>query len=285
MRPGPATSSPSRPPLLTWPAFDPTRVKVALTTRDGGVSTGRLASLNLGLHVDDSPANVVTNRSRAASAFGAPLDDVVFCQQVHDRAVTVIDDEDRGRGVRSADDAVPATDAMVTASPGPVLAVLVADCVPLVLHDPDAAVLAVVHAGWRGTVRGVTQAAVDTMTTFGATPRRIVAGIGPAIGADVYQVGEDVAVAAREAFGDDVAAVLRPDGTGHYLFDLVTAARLQLRTAGLAEENIHPSGLVTGPGTPFYSHRLEQPTGRFAVFAQLQEASESDPAHRPQEAS
>ena len=256
-------------PLLTWPCFDPSLVRVTLTTRAGGESTGRYASLNLGLHVGDSATAVLRNRARVAGAMGVSPDDLVFCQQVHRRAVTVVGGDDRGRGVRSDADAVPATDALVTTTSGVVLVVLVADCVPIVLHDPVAGVLACVHAGWRGTVRGVTPAALRAMRDLGSDPANVVAGIGPAIGADAYQVGDDVADAARSAFGDAVGEVLRPDGTGRYLFDLVGAARRHLTSGGVAPANIHASGAVTGPGTPFYSHRAEQPCGRFAVLARL----------------
>ncbi len=259
----------AEPGLVSWGCFDPARVRVACSTRDGGVSAGRFATLNLGLHVGDEDRAVVENRRRVAVAMGASLDDFVFCQQEHDRAVAVVDDTFRGRGSRSASDAVPASDAVVTRSTRVVLAVLVADCVPIVLHDPVTQTLALVHAGWRGTVRGVTPAAVQEMSRLGCDPATIIALIGPAISGNVYQVGDDVIDAARSAFGEAWHPILRPDGTGRFLFDLPRAARLQLREAGLAISNIHESGLATGPGTPFYSHRLEGPTGRFAMCARL----------------
>jgi YfiH family protein len=257
------------PPLLTWPAFDPTSVQVVLTTRDGGVSTGSYASLNLGLHVGDDGAAVLTNRERAAAAMGVGLDELVFAEQVHQPTVTVVDASHRGRGARSASGALPATDALVTTTPGVVLVVMVADCVPLVLHDPVRGVLGCVHAGWGGTVRGVTPAAVLAMQGLGSDPADIVVGIGPCIDGAGYQVGGDVASAARDAFGDRADRVLRPDGTGRWLFDLVAAAGIQLTDAGVAADNIHPSGLTTGAHTPFFSHRAEGTCGRFAVLARL----------------
>lgn len=257
------------PPLLSWQCFDPALVRTAVSTRDGGVSVGSYGSLNLGLHVGDSPNAVVENRTRVAAAFGADLDDLVFCQQVHQPAVTVVDATHRGRGTRSDADAIGATDALVTRTPGVVLVVMVADCVPLVLHDPIAGVLACVHAGWGGIVRGVLPAALAAMQGVGSDPADTVVGIGPAIGADGYQVGDDVADAARGAFGDRAGEVLGPDGTGRWMFDLVTAAVIQLTAGGVLPENVHPSGMTTGRGTPFYSHRAEQPCGRFALLAEL----------------
>ena len=258
-------------PVLTWSAFDGFDLDAFVTTRDGGASSGPYSSLNLGLHVGDDPESVVRNRGLVAEALDATLDDMVFCQQSHEASVEVIENTERGRGARSESDAIQRTDALVTIVPGIVLVVLVADCVPLVLHDPVAGVLACVHAGWRGTVRGVTTAAVAAMRDLGSEPADIVAGVGPSIAPDRYQVGEDVREAATGAFGDDVDQVLRPDGTGRWNFDLWRANTLQLMAAGVPEEQVHVTGLDTGPGTPFFSHRAQNPCGRFAAVARLRE--------------
>ena len=254
--------------VLTWRAFDGLPVEALVTTRDGGVSTGSYASLDLSLGVGDDPDHVVENRRRAAAALGLDLADMVFCRQTHGSDVAVVDARDRGRGSRTTDDAVPC-DAVVTVTPGLVLATLVADCVPLVLHDPRAHVLAAVHAGWRGTVARVTGAAVATMTGLGADPARIVAGIGPAITADRYQVGDEVADAAADCFDGDVDGIVAPDGTGRWTFDLWAANHRVLVEAGVPARNIEISPIGTGPGTPFFSHRIERPCGRFGALARL----------------
>jgi YfiH family protein len=145
--------------------------------------------------------------------------------------------------------------------------VLVADCVPIVLYDPGAHVLACVHAGWRGTVAGVTGAALAAMAALGTRPADVVAGLGPAIGPDRYQVGEEVAQAVRERFGGRTGQVIRPDGTGRWLCDLWSANRLLLREAGVAGGNIHVAGVPTG--TDFFSNRTARPCGRFGVLARL----------------
>lgn len=251
-----------------WRVFDGLDVDVLVTTRAGGVSTGPYGSLNLGLHVGDLPDRVVENRRRAAAALGLDLGDLVFCHQTHGRDVVVVGDDDRGRGTSTVDDAVPA-DAVVTATPDLGLAVLVADCVPLVLHDPGAHVLAAVHAGWRGTVARVTEAAVDALAALGAEPARIVAGIGPAVTADRYQVGDEVAEAARECFAGDIDGIVRPDGRGRWTFDLWAANHRVLLDAGVHPGNVEISTVGTGPGTPFFSHRAEQPCGRFGAVARL----------------
>ncbi len=146
--------------MLAWPSLDALGVDAFVTTRHGGVSAGPYGTLNLGLHVGDTPADVVVNRRRVAAALGTDLGDFVFCQQAHGRRVAVVSGAERGRGALAVDDAIASTDALVTTDPGTVLAILVADCVPIILIDPQAQVLACVHAGWRGTVAGVTGAAL-----------------------------------------------------------------------------------------------------------------------------
>lgn len=256
-------------PVLRWPALDRRGVQAVVTTRDGGVSTGAYASLNLGLHVGDDPDAVVVNRQRAAAAVGLDLDDLVVCAQSHGREVVTVTAADRGRGTRHLDDAVPQADALVTREVDLGLVVMVADCVPLVLLDPKQRVLATVHAGWRGTVAGVTTAALEAMVALGSDPADVLAAIGPAIPAERYEVGDEVAAAAREAFGDRAGQVLSPRPGGRWSFDLWAANRLQLAAAGVRGEHVLSGERPTGPGTPFYSDRTRRPCGRFAAIARL----------------
>ena len=253
---------PVAPGAALWP------VDAVVTTREGGVSTGPFASLNLGLHVGDDPRHVIENRRRAAAALDCGLADMVFCDQTHGREVAVVGDADRARGTLTADDAVPC-DAVVTATPGVGIAVMVADCVPLVLYDPGANVVAAVHAGWRGTVARVAGAAVEAMAGLGAVPARLVAGLGPAVTANRYQIGDEVADAARACFGGDIGGIVRPDGTGRWTLDLWAANRRVLVEAGVPTTNIAVSDVGTGPGTPFFSDRAARPCGRFAAMARL----------------
>jgi YfiH family protein len=254
-------------PLITWPGLRQPDLDAYVTTRDGGVSAGPYATLNLGLHVGDHVEHVLANRARVAEALGATPDDLVFGQQVHRPAVAVVTEAHRGG------DAIPETDALVTTVPGIVLVVLVADCVPLVLFDPVARVVACVHAGWRGTVQNVTGAALAAMAALGSAPADVIAGIGPAVHPDRYQVGADVAEAAEAAFGDRAAQVVRPDGTGRWTFDLWRANAMQLADASVPDAQIHLAALGTGPGTPFFSHRFEGPCGRFAAVARMREST------------
>jgi purine-nucleoside/S-methyl-5'-thioadenosine phosphorylase / adenosine deaminase len=259
--------------LLTWPALDATGVEAAVTARDGGISDGPYATLNLGLSVGDDPARVRENRRRLAAALGASLDDLVFARQVHGAGVAVVGDADRGSGAYSLDDAIGGVDALVTTTPGVILAILTADCLPVVLHDPVAGVLACVHAGWRGTAAGVTAAAVAALRDLGSRPSDIVAGLGPAIAGDRYQVGPDVHEAVTAAFGAAAAGFLRPDlrpgaGPGRWLLDLPAANRHALREAGVPDAQIHASTIPTGTGD-FFSDRAARPCGRLALVARL----------------
>ncbi len=287
--------------LLTWAAFADQRADAFVTARPGGVSVGPYESLNLGLSVGDDPAAVVENRRRVAAAIGADLGDFVFTSQVHGAGVRVVTAADAGTGAFTLDESVPEGDVLVTADPSVVLAILTADCVPVVLLDSVAGVLACVHAGWRGTVARACAAAVDVMTGLGAVPDRIVAGIGPAIAADRYQVGAEVAQAVRDAFSGSVVEdtvaestvaestvaestvaesarpVVRPDGTGRWLFDLPSANRQVLRESGVRDQNIHASQYVTGTGV-FFSDRSARPCGRLALVARLRPRPAGPPA-------
>jgi len=267
--------------LLTWPALDASGADTAVTARSGGVSSGPYESLNLSLAVGDDPGCVLENRRRLATAFGADLGDFVFARQLHGAGVRIVTASDRGSGAYPLDDAIGSAseaggsggvDALVTASPGVVLVILTADCVPVVLHDPVAGVLACVHAGWRGTVAGVTAAAVAAMRGLGARPSDIVAGIGPAIGADRYQVGPDVREAVSRSFGPAAPGFIRPDPSApdRWLLDLPSANRHALREAGVPGPQIHATDLVTGPVPGhFFSDRTARPCGRLALVARL----------------
>ncbi|MGH9083330.1 MAG: polyphenol oxidase family protein [Acidimicrobiales bacterium] len=255
--------------VLGCPELEGLGLDLAVTTRSGGVSVGPYRSLNLGLHVGDDPLAVVENRRRAAAVLGATLDDLVLGAQVHGSAAAVVGDADRGRGARSLVDAVDGADILVTDRPGPVLAVLVADCAPIVLFDPAAGVVATVHAGWRGTAAGAVPSALRAMAGLGARPEQTVAGIGPAIPAPAYQVGPEVAAGFRRRLGQSAGGVLAGDGPGRWRCDLVSANRLLLERAGIRPENVHVAAAATGPDGPFFSDRAARPCGRFALLARL----------------
>jgi YfiH family protein len=261
---------PESPLLLPWASAHRYGAAVAITTRYGGVSPAPYDALNLGLHVGDEPARVQTNRARAAAAFGVELESMVFARQVHGTAAAVVGPDDAGRGTRHEDDAIADADILVTRSSAVSLAIMVADCVPLALVDPEARVLAAVHAGWRGTAGGAVAKALDAMAALGARPERVRAYVGPAVSPLRYQVNDVV----REALGDAVGpddldpGVIRPDGPGHWLADLVAANAQQLRRAGIPTDFMERAPLDTADPALF-SDRAARPCGRFALFARL----------------
>jgi polyphenol oxidase len=257
-------------PLLHWEQAPEHGAAVAVTTRHGGTSAAPYDALNLGLHVGDDPATVVSNRTRAAAAFGVALDALVFARQVHGAAAALVGPDDRGRGTLSEGDAVTDTDILLTASPGVTLAILVADCVPIALVDPAAGVLAAVHAGWRGTAAGAVGRAISAMKDCGADVGRVHAFLGPAVHPDRYQVSEEVLRALSGAVRPSALdpAVARPDGPGHWLVDLVAANRQQLVADGVRNDHITESGTTTSDEA-FFCDRVQRPCGRFALLARL----------------
>jgi hypothetical protein len=241
-----------------------------VTTRHGGVSAPPFDTLNLGLHVGDEPEHVLTNRRGAAAAFGVTLEDLVFGRQVHGARAAIVGADERGRGACADDDALPSVDVLVTVTRGVTLAIMVADCVPLALVDPEAGVLAAVHAGWRGTASGAVGAALRAMQACGAEAGRIHAFVGPAVHRDRYQVTDEV----RRGLGAAIApaplnpGVARPDGPDHWRVDLVAANRQQLVAEGVRDERIVACGTTTAD-EQFFSDRAQRPCGRFALLARL----------------
>lgn len=228
----------------------------AFTDRWGGVSAAPYESLNLGGAVGDEPAAVRANRARAADALGRDPHHVVWMNQVHGREVVVVDEP---WGERPP----PPADAVVTTRPELTLAVLTADCVPVLLADPAAGVAAAAHAGRPGLVAGVVPAAVEAMTGLGARPDRITALVGPSVCGKCYEVPagmrEEVAAVVPEAY-----AVTR---AGTPAVDVGAGVRAQLARAGVRVADA-PS-VCTLESPDHFSYRRERVTGRLAGYVWL----------------
>jgi polyphenol oxidase len=251
----------------------PAGVGAWITTRHGGISTGPYASCNLGLHVGDDPASVVANRTSVAAALGHDLSDWVVAVQTHGAQVAVVTPSDRGRGTTDVATAIDATDALITTTPGVTLALLVADCVPVLLVDENARAVAVVHAGWRGCAAGVLGRTVATLDGLGIAPSALTAIIGPAIDGADYEVGPEVIDGSTEA-GVTPAAVAS-NNAGRFMLDLTSVVEGQLASLGLGADRIIDLGLRTSKGSDFFSDRAERPCGRFALLARLAEQESS----------
>jgi YfiH family protein len=235
-------------------------------TRLGGHSRPPFASLNTGHTVGDDPAAVEANHRLICQALEFRVADIVSPHQVHSATVRIVDERDKGR-------VCPRSDALVTATPGVLLMLRFADCVPVLLFDPVRRVMGLAHAGWRGTVAGVTWATVETMVSmFGCRPSDIICGIGPAIGPCCYEVGEEVAQAFHRAF-PDASRLLQPRDNGRWHLDLWAANRHQVAQAGVRQVNV--AGLCTACNTAeWYSHRVERgKTGRLGALIGLRRPS------------
>lgn len=259
-RNGAATSGVAGPgAYLTVPALRSAGIRVAFTTRHGGVSEAPFSSLNLSFDSGDDAGRVRANRARALAAVGAGPETWTSARQVHGAGVTRVGRGDRGAGVEPGS-SIPQVDALWTAEPGVTLVVRTADCVPILLADPSRPAIAVVHAGWRGAVAGVIGETIAAMGNAGS----IIASIGPAIGPCCYEVGDEVAQAGRDAFGDAVVRTA-PGGTTH--LDLWRAAAIALHRAGVRD--VRPALLCTRcEPHRFYSHRGGD-TGRQGLLATI----------------
>lgn len=225
------------------------------STRDGGVSAGPHATLNLGAAVGDDAAAVAENRRR----FAAQLDGArpVWLRQVHGARVLRLRAAD-------LDAALPEADAAWTDEPGIACTVQVADCLPVLLAAPDGRAVAAAHAGWRGLAGGVLDAAVAALCDgAGVAPAELQAWLGPCIGPTAFEVGPEV----REAFAADAAHLVyrpRPDGEARWLADLPALARARLRRAGVRELS-GGAWCTVGDRSRFFSYRRDGVTGRFAA--------------------
>jgi YfiH family protein len=228
----------------------------AFTDRWGGVSAAPYEELNLGGAVGDDPETVRTNRELAAKSLGLAPGDVVWMNQVHGDDVVVVDGPWRDRPV-------PEVDAIVTARRGLALAVLTADCVPVLLADPVAGIAAAAHAGRPGMIAGVVPAALRAMTELGADPARIVARTGPAVCGRCYEVPE--AMRAEVAAVEPTAYAETTWGTP--AVDVAAGVHAQLARLGVRDRAQSP--VCTLESGDHFSYRRERTTGRLAGYVWL----------------
>jgi len=231
-----------------WPA--PARVKSCVTTRTGGVSAPPFDSCNLGDHVGDDPQAVLKNRQRLVSLLGCKP---AWLQQVHGTAV-----------VEALPGQVAQADASWTATPGVACAIMTADCLPALFCDRAGTRVAAAHAGWRGLAGGVLESTLDAL----ALPaEQVLVWLGPAIGAQAFEVGAEV----REAFvaqHAQAAEAFRPShNAGKFIADIYQLARIRLAARGV--EAVYGGDFCTFNDPRFYSYRRAAQTGRFASLIWL----------------
>lgn len=246
--------------MKSWLTHTSIGVLHGFTTRIGGVSHEPFASLNLGLSSGDEPELVESNRDWLLEQLGLTRENVAAYNQVHGATVAT------GEPGWFNEDA----DAATTNTPGVMLVMSVADCLPIVLHDPLTGAVAAIHAGWRGTVAGVAEATVNALKTrYGTEERDVVALLGPAISVDRYEVGPEVVAAARAADLDGAIQHEQPNGHAH--FDVRKANAVQLARAGVRHIH-HLAHCTASEPDLFYSYRRDKgTTGRHWAFVQRSE--------------
>ncbi|MEU6081977.1 peptidoglycan editing factor PgeF [Streptomyces sp. NPDC047108] len=229
----------------------------AFTDRWGGVSAAPYEQLNLGGAVGDDPGAVRANRELAAKELGLDPVGVIWMNQVHGRDVAVVD------GPWRPDEKIPGVDAMVTTRRGLALAVLTADCTPVLLADPVAGVAAAAHAGRPGMVAGVVPATVEAMLALGAEPSRITAVTGPAICGRCYEVPEGMRAEVAEA----VPEAWSTTSWGTPAVDVTAGVVAQLARFGV--EMCEKSHICTLESPDYFSYRRDRTTGRLAGYVWL----------------
>ncbi len=236
-------------------------IKHFFTSKLGGFSCDEVKGLNLGFRVGDNPENVESNYRLICKDFGLEFEKITAAKQIHSAKIKVVNCENAGFGVSDLSNTFEA-DGLVTNLKNVPITVFYADCVPILLADESAGVVAAVHSGWRGTVQSIAGTAVELMChEFDAKPQNIKAAIGPSIGPCCFETGEEVAV----LFDEDLRTKLL---NGKFKVDLWQANKRLLQNAGLIEENIDVLKLCTiCHSDVLYSYRKDaQSTGRMGAF-------------------
>jgi len=224
-----------------------TGIRHAFFTRGGGVSPGIYASLNAGVGSNDDPQHVAANRARMAASLGVAPERFLTCYQIHSPDVVVADTPWSAQ-------ARPHADAIVTNRPGLAIGISTADCGPVLFADPQARIVGAAHAGWRGALAGVTDAAIAAMERLGAARARIVAAIGPMIRQPSYEVGPDLIDRFIAADPANRRFFVPSDRDGHFMFDLAGYVAGRLAAAGIGAVEDLGACTYADPGQ-FYSYR------------------------------
>jgi polyphenol oxidase len=235
-------------------------IRHAFFTRRGGVSDGPFASLNCGFASGDEAERVRANRARAMAGLGMAASSLTTVRQVHSAAVVTVTEP----GPHVA--ATPA-DGLVTARPGITLGVLCADCAPVLLADPQAGVVGAAHAGWRGALQGIVEATVAAMADLGASPRRIVAAVGPCIAEPSYEVGPDMEAQFAAADPAGLELFTPVAGSDRLRFDLAAYVRQRLARAAVAASEALAADTLADEARFFSARRARtRGDGRFGLL-------------------
>jgi purine-nucleoside/S-methyl-5'-thioadenosine phosphorylase / adenosine deaminase len=232
------------------------------TTRIGGVSSSKLESLNLGYTVNDNPKNVSQNLESLAKLLDFDKNQMVSPKQTHSKNIGI---------VNSNKDIFPDTDALITNKPGICIFIRTADCVPILLYDPIQNALAAIHSGWKSSLQEISKHTIELMQKeFGTKPENLIAGIGPSIGPDAYEVGPEVIEQFQVKFGED--QIIKPiENSDKGYLNLWKANKQILLDSGIPENQIEIAEICTYSNSElFYSARRDGvKTGRLATGIML----------------
>jgi YfiH family protein len=266
--------------ILTFPKLEQEeQICHFFTTRLGGVSEGIYKSMNLSFSRGDDPTCVTENYRRVAHVLGCDLDDMICTKQTHTTNIRRITGEDRGTDGTIRPSLFEDVDGLITDTPKLALSAFYADCVPLLFWDPVHKAIGLAHSGWRGTAGRIGKSVVEQMgEAFGSRPKDILAGIGPSICGDCYEVGEEVADAIGRAVGEETAMIdgilktltLKPS---KYKLDLWKANERILHQAGLLPEHIEITDICTCHNPNYlFSHRASGGRrGNFGAFMMIKD--------------
>lgn len=244
-------------------------IAAGFTTKKGGFSKGDFSALNLGLHVNDDPGIVRINRDKIAEIVGFPASVWTCSEQVHENRIYEVTSVDKGKGVYSYKEGIPATDGLYTKESGIMLALLYADCVPLYFMAPSHHLIGVAHAGWKGTVKDIAGEMVRAWgEEYDVAPGEILAAVGPSIGSCCYAVDDRVIDQVNQVYPAADGYAYQKIGEGQYSLDLKLLNKLLLIQAGVPQSNITASGYCTScENSLFFSHRRDQgKTGRMLSY-------------------
>lgn len=236
---------------LASPLLASLPLRHGFSLRTGGVSEGAFASLNLGRAVGDDLSRVEENHLRLAKAIGYDASSLFETSQVHGAVVRTVRAAESSSSVRQED-----ADALVTNVRGFAVGVRVADCLPILLADPDAGVVGAVHAGWRGAAADIVSAALSQMAELGASMSRVRAAMGPHIRACCFEVGGEVVTELQRVAHGASFVVHKPSGNPHV--NLANVARAQLAFAGISDTHIDDvAGCTRCDEAKFFSFRRD----------------------------
>lgn len=254
--------------LTDWKNIQPS-LQVGFTTRYGGISKPPFKSFNLGLHIPDNEQDVIHNRKLLAKKINIPMGNWVSGEQIHGTKIKVINDADKGKGAFAYHESLSDIDGLITNQKGVLCTAFYADCVPLFFFDPESGYIGIAHAGWKGTVNGISAKMIEAFKAAEVNLETLKVAIGPCISKDAYEVDDHVI---KNLTMEQKRNTAQKQGENHYLLDLKKLNTEILLQSGVLRHNIEVTNYCTFRDEEmFFSHRRDHgKTGRMLGFIGFQ---------------